>query len=473
MTPRDGVLALVLLAGCGGDGQTGGDDLAIGDARAPGDAAGDLAPAQDAARAGDGASIADLAAAPDLAAAVDLAAGDGPIAGSCAPGGFGGACMPLDQMPGAVTLSKVAQGVTVRQLTANGGNAGPYYDVPALSACSGRIIYNHLLGMPNSHKGAFSAAEDGTQAVGCGTAIGSGLEGGVNLTGDGALAFFLAKNGQGNGIDLYDVAIGDPQCAQNRVSQRDLVPANDGDAEISTASWDAQAKQWVFAWAIDATVRRVREDGTNLPDVTLPDPGVQAANGFHRLRLDPACPNIVMYRRRDPQLGNAKGADQLWVVDLANDPNHAWAISDANNTHQLWSPDGRRAGYSVSSGKSYALADVVTAQCTLALANGAFATTLITPAQARPALFCTFAPGSSSLVCETGCGPGTDELFVLAPNGQTTLIARTDQDCVANQFLAQADAQLIGDREHLLFSSDRAGGVPEVYLATLPQGLVP
>jgi hypothetical protein len=377
-------------------------------------------------------------------------------------------CTAAAQAPAPVTFAHQAPGVMVRQLTTNGVNFLTYGDVPAAAAC-GRVLYGSYAGQPKSHKTIYAANADGTGAVELGAAVGGGLEG-IYVTNDSALAYWV--QGSGNDpysppLDLYGVQVADATCGAQRISHLGLAPLaghSVGDTEISTASAGN-----VLGFATDNTFHRVAADGTALPFVALTESTPTTGEVFHRVRLNPVCPNILMYRR-----DNGSNAEpDVWVVDLdaaTPMPRSINGATDAN--HQMWSPDGARVGYAANLGVTYAVVDVVdVASCTL---RPTFATTHITPQQGLRAEFCVWTPDRTRFVCDDNCEPAnaptsTNTIYMMTPDGAVEPVLETGRTCGPDRDLyGQPDAQLV-DAEHILFASDK-GGSAEVYSATLPAG---
>ena len=418
-----------------------------------------------------GAHAADKSDASGIDSTRDDADGDAAADAALCPATWSdGACSPYAQSPAETTFATAAPGVSFRQLTSAGVNYLTYVDVAATGAC-GRVLYTGEQVMPRGHKQAYTANVDGSDAVLVGEANGAGLEG-IYVTGDGELAYFAGANDDGT-FDLYGVPVADPTCGATRLSHHSasgMAP----DVEISTASYDAVGRRWVLGFAAAGTFYRVAADGTDLGAAALTDPN--PTRTFHRLRLDPACPNLLMYRRNVP--GTNQAEDTIYLADLARDPIVALALNPpgVKANHMVWSPDGSQIGYSAKTGASFAVATVADpAACTLVpQADQSFATTNI-KATTHASDFCAWSPDGAMLVCDSNCldpGAATDTVYLMSFAGDTVDVVDTERDCTGLTLESQPDAHFAADAGHLLFVTDR-GGSAEVYMAALPPGLAP
>ncbi len=387
-------------------------------------------------------------------------------AGACSSAPYGGSCQAVAQASAPAMFSHMAPGVAALQVTTSGSNFNTYYDVPAFVSC-GRIAIDDLA---KERHLSFGPAEGGSFIQ---VASYYGKSQGVYMTPDGALAYYVGSNEDGT-LDIYDVDASTPDCAASRLTHLSLAPALDdggagaGPAKLSTASRDPESGSWVFAISTGPAVHRVKSDGSALPDIALTDP--ESLDPFHSIRLNPVCPNILMYRHAKD---GSTGLPELWLVDL-DAPSSTRMVSPTANSHQLWSPDGRKLGYTLS-GKdgvdSFVVADAVGDDCTLAASpDGGLVETNLVPSGGASAGFCAWAPDQSRLVCNSNC-VGTDQVFLMDLDGGTTFVTDTDRRCGQSASLyGQANAQFMPGNKQIALTTD-ATGEPQVYIVTLPPGL--
>jgi len=369
----------------------------------------------------------------------------------------------ITQTPLDVTaqLSSVASGITVTQLTDSSGTSwNTYADIPAFSSSTNVITYNY----GTNPDAVATSGLDGTQAqVITGNAQGTQ----VQITRDGMFAYYQGQNSNQT-ADVYAVPLTETgDCQSLRLSQRNMKFIAPAQALIiSTSSLDPATGHNVIAFSEGTMLHRVRDDGTALPDLTLPD--AENTDVFHRMRLNPVFPNILWYKRdQPPPNSNGNAQAEIWVIDL-NHPGTVYSLSGSTGPtspgidHASWSNDGTKLGY-IYQGYWW-VANVLHADGTFNLnSSGGFTQARLGPpaSSGYTVDFCNLSPDSSVYVCAQSYRAiylmsldGTQTKFLVSPDSNPS-------ECIYNgipkpRFL---------DMQHIVFSSDRTGN-PEVYVIT-------
>lgn len=410
------------------------------------------------------------------------------LAGATTGGGGGGTQVcngaSLPQTPTDVTsqLSYVntAAGVDVMQLTTNGCNRFYYFDVPAYSASANKIIYTNFV--TNVGNSVISANPDGTSAAVLASTTGSQ----TFVSGDGLLVYYdkPVESATPDTSDIFGRLLANP-ATESQLTPTPLAPQAPLPVwEISSSSVDPAGGQDIaFSPDLLAHFMHVKADGTSVQPlpapITLNDPESTAT--FHRLRVNPKFPNIVMYKRNasSQQTG---ATPELWLVDLNTCTNNTCPASSIINVvanltkdptplagHINWSPDGLDIAFSEPDIADYWLAqNVVTANGANATINMGFTLLELGPFSQMTADYCAFPPdwpASTILACVAGAestiNPKTFYLMSSDGAGTTKLLASSDaQVLTINGTPMPRFAQ---DDTHILFNSDKTGSV-EVYL---------
>jgi hypothetical protein len=379
-----------------------------------------------------------------------------------------------------LTYVNAAAGVKVSQLTDNGMNRFYYFDVPAYSAPVNQILYvNFAIGNEIA-----TSNTDGTSAQ----IISPTLTGAQSfLSGDGTLAYYPKQNRSGapGGEDIYGVFLNKTgTCEEIQLTYLDVAPMSPLPMwEISTASLDAAGGEDI-AFSPDTVVHRVHVEtnGTSvvLPTITMDDP--ENAGTFHRLRLNPKFPNIVMYKRNGT-LGGTTAEPETWLVDLNTCPSGTCPASEITNIvaklvisggrvpkagHINWSPDGLDILFGEPDIADYWIArNVVNSNGTI---NKGFTLQELGPF-VKPQMtadYCAFPPNwptETIVACLAGpASPQNAKTFYLMTTdgkGTTKLLAASDA-----QVLTMAGTpmpQFAQDGQHLMFNSDRTG-LTQIYM---------
>jgi hypothetical protein len=378
-----------------------------------------------------------------------------------------------------------AAGVDVTQLTNNGCNRFYYFDVPAYSSVVNQIFYLNFV--TNFGNQVLMANPDGTNAqIASPTRTGSQ----AFVSPDGSLLYY-AKPIQGGtlgGSDIFGGILNGNPFQEVQITNLDLAPEPPLAVwEISTSSPDPAGGQDI-AFSPDTLLHmvHVQANGVALPPstITLSDP--ESAATFHRIRLNPKFPNIVMYKRNA-----TNGADpELWLVDLNTCVAGVCPAGNIVNVianlsglgpgdvpkagHVIWSPDGLDIGFSESDiADSWIARNVVNPNGTLNLTNGSIPASSLQ--QLGPfvspqltANYCVFPPNwpaATVLACVSGPGSESNPItfYLMSSDGMGT-----------TKLLSSSDAELLTingtplpifaqDGQHLLFNSDKSGFV-QVYL---------
>ncbi len=400
-------------------------------------------------------------------------------------GGVGTGCAgtPITQVQTNVTsqLSYVntAAGVSVTQLTDSGTNRFYYFDIPAYSAAVNEIFYVDFVagnGMVTSNTGGA-----GTQIVSPALTGSQGF-----LSPDGTLAYYDGKGVGGTlgGRDIFGIFLNKTGiCQQLQLTNLDVPPQSPLPVwEISGSSPDPAGGQDI-AFSPDTVLHRVHvlTNGTSqaLSIITLNDP--ENGTTFHRIRLNPKFPNIVMYKRN--VLGGTTAQPEAWIVDLNTCANNACSASQIINVvanlkgpaglqalagHINWSPDGLDILFSEPDIADYWIArNVVNSSGTI---NNAFTLQELGPF-VKPEItadYCVFPPdwpNSTVLACLAGPASASNPktLYLMSSDGKGTIKLLADTDALVLTIDGTPMPQFVQDDQHLMFNSDRTG-IPQIYL---------
>jgi hypothetical protein len=406
------------------------------------------------------------------------------LSGTGSTSGNGSACTgaPLPQVPVDVTsqLSFVASGLTVTQLTTTSCNRFYYFDAPAYSSVDNKIIYtNYVTASGNT---IMSADPDGSNAAPLATETGAQ----PFISPDGLLAYFDKPilGGVPNGEDIFGGFLNVNPFAESQITNLDLAAQPPLPVwEISPSASDGSGGQYI-AFSPDTLLHEVHVPANGPPQImqsiTLNDP--ESNSTFHRLRMNPKFPNIVMYKRNGTQ--GAGGTPELWLVDLNTCQNYICASSSIINLvanllgqgqpgeadHMVWSPDGLDIDFlEPDIADSWLAQNVVKSDGTI---NANFTLTELGPfgTPAMTADYCVFPhdwPTATVLACVAGPAsptkPKTAYLMSSDGKGTTKLLSATDALVVTINGTPMP--QFGQDDEHLMFNSDRTG-IPQIYLIT-------
>jgi len=259
---------------------------------------------------------------------------------------------------------EAAPGVQVTQITNSAlGNQLSYYDIPCYAPTPDRLIYNTIVSAPQGKKakpnkpgkgaetstwGVVSSRTDGTNPkllVRRIPATSSTVR--VDMSQDGNLVTYTRLNdAAGTGWDLYGFRTGNGKAVDEfRITHLQTPFGLPNKVKTSPPVWDAKRKKHLCAFSIDEKVHLVFEDGSSpngpagtaiapLTDLTDYPERREEDTSFHRIRLNPAFPNLLYYRRN--------GIRDNWVIDLSEARPKSRRITDwTASIHATWSTDGQ------------------------------------------------------------------------------------------------------------------------------------
>ncbi|MCP3141812.1 CBM96 family carbohydrate-binding protein [Pyxidicoccus xibeiensis] len=431
---------------------------------------------------------------------------------------------PLPQSPREVTseMTRVTPGVTVTQLTSNGWNNIAYYDIPAVVAGSNRFVYSRVRA-----EGANDTATmtlDGTDARLLTDEDASSPN--TFVTPDGAMAYFPRKLPDGR-VGLMAMNLNGSTCSPSPISELYLLsPAGfptGGEfvPQLSPASRSCSIDKWVIAFATDAQVHRIKGKGAgslwaSMGDVALSDP--YSHEPFHRLRLSPTCPNILMYSRNRSTDG--KGRKDIYLADLdrGGPPYYLGYGQDAFDagltsfrkipSHEMWSNDGLRVSYTQAVGNDHeprrlVIGDILNPDCTFRTVNPDGTSNLEGTSgiagrtfkgrvlnnwddgdgHSYVPKFCSWSADDDLFACsgyklvpapDAGFVEGPSAIFVMNPStGYMRFLTTTDEQPGQHPYHGQSHLQFAGNKTTILFDSDRSGMPAQVYKVTYPESMLP
>ncbi|MBD2089222.1 hypothetical protein H6F67_05070 [Microcoleus sp. FACHB-1515] len=270
---------------------------------------------------------------------------------------------------------QAAAGVQVKQITSTaGGNVLSYYDIQLFSPQTGQLMYNAIEPQPERNKESIvsrlrvwfngkiadppgikknsiwqivSANLDGSGARSILTRIPpSESSARFDLSYDGKFVSYLRLNNAPDaGWDLYGFSLAD--CRERRITQQQW-SAQTPRLKTSPATWDAAAKKYLIAFSIDNALYLVYQDGIAPNGQSAPQQiplgDSENANSFHRIRLNPRFPHILLYRRNPAAGDRDDPSDNIWVSDWTKAPIAQQWFNKNDAPHSIWTPDGLRVG---------------------------------------------------------------------------------------------------------------------------------
>jgi len=402
-----------------------------------------------------------------------------------------------------LSYANTAAGVSVTQLTNNGCNHFYYFDVPAFSAVTDQIFYlDFVTGQGNN----VLTADPGTQPLPGGDVAllspsGSGTQ--TYVSPDGTFVHYDKETGNPGSLvpNIFGGFLkANSSYAEFQITNLNLLPQPPlGVWEISTAGSDGAGGQYVgfspnaSLYEVHVAASGTLTPGLNAPPLTytLNDTEYSAASTFHRIRLNPKYPNIVMYKRNvctsvNQQTGQCQSSyvsPNLWLVDLNACMNNTCPAANILNVvqdlpglpaglipkagHPIWSPDGLDIAFSESDLADFWIArNVITVTNSVATINPNFTIQQLGPyppnstSSAMTADYCVFPvdwPTSTILACVAGpASPVSPKTFYLMSSdgiGTTKLLAASD--AVVQTINGTPMPQFAQDHQHILFNSDR------------------
>ena len=302
----------------------------------------------------------------------------------------------------------------------------------------------------------------------------------VFVSGDGTLVYYdkPVQTATPDTLDIFG-RLFSALNTENRITDLQAAPIAPLPVwEISSSSPDPTGGQDI-AFSPDTLLHLVHVQANGTPvsplptPITLDDP--ENTGTFHRLRLNPKFPNILMYKRNDVA-GVTGATSELWLVDLNTCANSTCPAANiinvvANTTSHLaghinWSPDGLDIAFSDPDIADYWMArNIVNSDGTI---NQAFTMQELGPFIPMTADYCVFPPDwPTSTIMACLAGPQSTlypKYFYLMSTdgaGTTKLLASSDAQVLA--ITGTPMPRFAQDDTHILFNSDKTGGV-QVYM---------
>jgi hypothetical protein len=116
---------------------------------------------------------------------------------------------------------------------------------------------------------------------------------------------------------------------------------------LSPPAYDKNLNKYVIAYSFGSNLYAITDDGkvaypkgaSTVGVVNLDAPNTSEAKlGFHRVRINPAFPHLVMYRRAEPP--SFQSTPGLFVADLRKPLTHLQVTNMSQGFHPVWRPDG-------------------------------------------------------------------------------------------------------------------------------------
>lgn len=418
-------------------------------------------------------------------------------------------------------ISHVAAGVTVTQLTTGGDwHMISYYDIPAIVPGSNQFIYSRVTREGSPHiSGNHTAVMtlDGTDDRLLTDEAASSPN--TFVTPDGAMTYFPRFDPSTSLVNIMAMNLNGSTCSASPIS---LPYALTGPiTQLTPPSRSCTIDKWVIAFATDHIVHRIKGKGAgtvwaNMGDFTLSDP--LSCQPFHRLRLSPTCPNVLMYSRNRK---DGAGNKDIYIVDL-NRPGDTYYLGYGQKawdnhitpfrrhpSHEMWSNDGLRVSYTQATGTTHeprqlVIGNILNPDCTLRTTNPdgtsnlegttgvaarTFKGTVINhsgEAASYVPKFCSWSADDQLFACSGyhylrdthGNFVELDSaIFLLNPStGNTRFLTMTDEVPGATPYAGQSHLQFAGNKTTILFDSDRWNGIgssAQVYKVTYPASILP
>ena len=432
-----------------------------------------------------------------------------------------------------------AAGVTVTQLTANDNKWSmiTYYDVPAAIAGSNRFVYSRVRTRAGNYAAAMTLDGDDPKLITDSPESG----GNIFLTPNGAMAYFPRKNARTRRIDINAVDLSGSTCTESMIVQNLPLPTDaDSIMQLSTASRSCTADAWVIAVATENRIHRYKGktagEGLWAPMGSFVLGDDLSMQKFHRLRLSPACPNILMYSR---DRANGRSDKDIYLTDLDRQPEVPYFLSfgqkawDAGITpfrrvpsHEMWSNDGLSVSYIQSTEDQFeprklVIGNILNPDCTFRTTNPDGSSNLEGTsgiagrtfkgnvvyhkgdAASYVPKFCSWSADDQHFACSgyhysRDCNGDFIEdksaIFLLNPaTGATRFLSMTHElpppdpspcqsrdpylEPYADPYAGQSHVQFAGNKTTILFDSDRLVGTTrltgQVYKLSYPASMLP
>jgi Tol biopolymer transport system component len=332
-------------------------------------------------------------------------------------------------------------GAEVCQVTSDGENTISYYDTPIYSAPYKKIVYlNRKQGQPPQ---IMLANPDGSDA----RVVAYGMD--PMVSPDGEKIYYVTRSAEGApGMDLYAYDI--DKRKEHRITHvraKRLI-------QFSPAARTSKGNLLVYS--PDNVAYLIYDDGTGNTPLQFGDP--YQSDTFHRLRISPTKPNLILFNRNHRGGG---GLHPLFVYDV--DTKKTYKVTD-QATHMLWAPDGIHIAY--NGGPDY--------HFHITRFDGTDDKSL-DPKVREGTAYCAFAPEGDVLACANWDSTGEKypmpgSIFLLAADGSNRVAYVARHNARQEGFWGEPALNYMGDRYDIIFRSD-ATGEPQVYVVHLPRDI--
>jgi hypothetical protein len=179
---------------------------------------------------------------------------------------------------------------------------------------------------------------------------------------DGKLLVYMGESTTSGKFDVFGVWLDssktyDQKCASFKISPESYTCTRatiDGKTvpcverpTLSPPAYDKTLMKYVVSYSFGSNLYAITEDGkvaypqgaSTVGVVQLDAPNTPESKlGFHRVRINPAFPYLVMYRRAETP--SFKSTPGLFVADLRSPSKHLTVTNLSQGFHPIWRPDG-------------------------------------------------------------------------------------------------------------------------------------
>jgi len=383
------------------------------------------------------------------------------------------------------------------------GSQLSYYDIPFWSTAVNRMITNLAVDIPNRRWDVVSSDVDGKHSYIIAHRVSPTISADrVDLSPDGRLISYTKVNPSETSWDVYAIDLLGDGCEHRVTHEHYPLPTTGPDLiKTSPAVFDAVAQKYLIAYANVSQLYLVYDDGTAPCQSThpylVPLHDRNAADSFHRVRLNPVFSNLILFRRDCRHQGGCSSqggaAPQMYVTDWTVHPEHPmtrkfYNRDDKGGGHEQWTPDGTKIGAVNGPRKNTVTSTWV--EYVIADSDGHLLTD-VTPRTVQyqrigvnfgqgsengKVFFASYSPDGQVIAVATGvtsdqgtCVPG--RIFLMNPyTGNILMLSKTFTD---GKTLLGAPKLGFYDGLQVGFSSDTAcidqtmqGKIPQVYLTS-------
>jgi len=246
-------------------------------------------------------------------------------------------------------------GISVKRLTDNAlGSMLSYYDIEAQEPANGNIYFNSLL---SDELWGISRMDlkRGVSKVVLKRRPATNSTKRFDMSYDGKLITYTKTNEDGKSWDIYGFYSGLEKIDEFRITRENYKLGETPKVKTSPAAYSEKDSKYAIAFSINSRLYIVFSDGA-APDGSKPPLEIELADegkniSFHRIRLNPAYSNILMYRRNKAPKGQKEKSEsdpahKMFVVDWkkADKRPVAWYDHEKGGPHPAWSSDGEKIG---------------------------------------------------------------------------------------------------------------------------------